>query len=55
MNLNGKKTYIAALLLLGYQLLTGDAAGVLSTVNDFVGPVLMLAMRWVTKKTTQAA
>ena len=49
MNLTGKKTYIAAVLLLAYQAYTGDFASAMGTFNSLVGPLLMLLMRKVTK------
>lgn len=51
--LNGKKTYLAALLLGAYYLVTGDTANLLGTVNQLIGPLLMIGMRWVTSKTTE--
>ena len=49
MNMTGKKTYIAAALLLVYQAYTGDFASAMSTFNSLVGPLLMILMRKVTK------
>jgi hypothetical protein len=47
--LEGKKTYIAAALLLAYQAFTGDFASAIGTFNSLVGPLLMILMRKVTK------
>lgn len=47
--LQGKKTYIAAVLLLAYQVSTGDLASAMGTFNAVVGPLVMLLMRKVTK------
>jgi len=47
--LEGKKTYIAALMLLVYQAYTGDFGSAMETFNTLVGPLLMLLMRKVTK------
>lgn len=49
MNLDGKKTYIAAALLLIYQIYTGDFTSAQGTINALIGPLLMFAMRKVTK------
>jgi len=47
--LEGKKTYIAAVLLLAYQAYTGDFGSALATFNTLVGPLLMILMRKVSK------
>lgn len=47
--LEGKKTYIAAVILLAYQVYTGDFSSAASSIHALAGPLLMLLLRKITK------